>query len=92
MFIDGVYPDAQKLPPSGSPGRAHNVWVDEEFDDEDEEEHPLPAGYYHQTDVIRCREHLFEAPEDGCFLLLLINWDDEATEVAVDAAVWEAED
>jgi hypothetical protein len=35
---------------------------------------------------------LFEAPEDGCFLLLLINWDDEATEVAVDTAVWEAED
>jgi hypothetical protein len=69
-----------------------DAWADEEFDDEDDEEHPLPAECYHQTDVIRCREHLYEAPEDGCFMLLLIKWDDEATEVAVAAVVWKAED
>lgn len=61
-------------------------------DDEDDEERPLPAGYLHKRDVINCREQRFEAPEDGSYVLLLVNWDDEATEVAVDAAVWEAEE
>ena len=37
-------------------------------------------------------EYRFIAPENGHYVLLLINWDEEPTEVTVDAAVWEAED
>lgn len=68
-----------------------DAWVDEEVDDEDNEECPLPAGYWHRTAVVECREHRFEAPEDGRYVLLLVNWDDEATEASVDAAVWAAQ-
>jgi hypothetical protein len=68
-----------------------DAWVDGE-DDEEDDECPLPTGYWHRTGVIECREQTFEAPDDGRFVLLLINWDDDATEVTIDAAVWEAEE
>ena len=68
------------------------AWADGEVDDnEEDEERPLPAGYCHRVGVIECREQRFEAPEEGRYVLLLVNWDDEATEVVVDAAVWENE-
>jgi hypothetical protein len=62
---------------------------DEEEDDEEEEECPLPPGYWSKTGVIECSEKSFVAEEEGRYVLLLVNWDDEATEVTVDAAVWE---
>jgi len=71
------------------------AWADEDVDEEDDEEDdecPLPAGYWHRTGVIECREQTFEAPADGRYVLLLINWDDDATEVSIDAAVWESEE
>ena len=61
--------------------------VREEFGDA--VERPLPDGYWHKTNVITGDEYRFVAAEDGCYVLLLINWDEEQTEVTVDAAVWE---
>lgn len=82
-YLDIVICDEQDL----------DEWAGEEIEiDEDDEDRPLPAGYWHKTDVINCGDQRFEAPEDGRYVLLLINWDDEATEVIVDAAVWEAEE
>jgi hypothetical protein len=69
------------------------AWSDGEVDEEDDDDElPLPAGYLHLTGLAECRERSFTAPEDGCYVLLLVNWDDEATEVTIDAAVWAAED
>ena len=45
------------------------------------------GGVLHRTDVVRCREHRFIAPEDGCYVLLIVNWEDDSTEVVVDARV-----
>lgn len=64
-------------------------WADGEVNDE---ERPLPDGYWHRTDVLECGEYQFTAPHEGRFVLLVINWDDEPTEVTVDAAVWAAEE
>lgn len=64
--------------------------VDEDGDDDDDDENPLPAGYMHLTGLTECRERIFTASEDGSYALLLVNWDDEDTEVTIDAAVWEA--
>jgi len=62
---------------------------DEEGDDEDDEDdRPLPAGYWHKTNVVTGEEYRFVAAEDRRYVLLLINWDEEETEVTVDAAVW----
>jgi hypothetical protein len=62
---------------------------EEDDDDEgDEDERPLPEGYWHKTNVITGEEYRFVAEEDGRYVLLLINWDEEATEVTVDAAAW----
>jgi len=63
---------------------------DEDEEEDDEDERPLPDGYWHKTNVITGDEYRFVAAEDGCYVLLLINWDEEQTEVTVDAAVWEA--
>jgi hypothetical protein len=60
------------------------AWADGEHD----EERPLPEGYWHRTGIMD-GEYRFTAPEDGRYVLLLVNWDDEPTEVSVDAAVWE---
>lgn len=68
---------------------------EEEGDDEDEDDEddrPLPEGYWHKTNVIEGEEYRFDAPESGSYVLLLVNWDQEATEVTVDAAVWKAEE
>lgn len=66
---------------------------DWEGDDETEpDEHTLPEGYWHKTGVVECSEKRFIAPRRGRYVLLLVNWDDEATEVSVNAAVWSAED
>jgi hypothetical protein len=67
-------------------------WADGDVDDEDDEERPLPAGYLHRTGITEWRERSFTASEAGRYVLLLVNWDDESTEVIVDAAVWEAEE
>ena len=70
------------------------AWSDGEVDEEDgeDEERPLPAGHIHLTGLTECRERSFTAPENGSYALLLVNWDDESTEVTIDAAVWEAEE
>jgi hypothetical protein len=68
------------------------AWSDGEVDEGDEDdERPLPDGYFHLTGLIECWERRFTAPEDGAYTLLLVNWDDEPTEVTIDAAVWAAE-
>jgi hypothetical protein len=36
------------------------------------------------------RGRSFTAPESGCYALQLVNWDDESTEVKIDAAMWAA--
>jgi len=64
------------------------AWADGETDDE---ERPLPDGYWHRTDVLECDEYKFTAPHQACFVLLVVNWDDQPTEITVDAAVWAAE-
>jgi len=33
----------------------------------------------------------FIAPKAGRYVLLLVNWDEDATEVAIDATVWAVE-
>jgi len=63
---------------------------DEDEEEDDENERLLPGGYWHKTNVITGDEYRFVAAKDGCYVLLLINWDEEQTEVTVDAAVWEA--
>jgi hypothetical protein len=65
---------------------------DEGDDDEgDEDDRPLPPGYWHKTNVIAGDEYRFVAEGAGSYVLLLVNWDDDPTEVTVDAAVWSAE-
>lgn len=82
-YLDIVICDEQEL----------DEWAGKEIEiDEDDVDRVLPAGYWHKTNVMNCGVQRFEAPEDGSYVLLLVNWDDEATEVAVDAAVWEAEE
>jgi hypothetical protein len=68
------------------------AWSDGKVDEDDDDERPLPAGYLHLTSLTECRERRFTAPEEGCYVLLLVNWDDEGTEVTVDAAVWAVEE
>ena len=63
------------------------AWEEGEAD----EEEPLPEGYWFRTDVME-GEYTFVAPEEGRYVLLLVNWDGEKTEVTVDAAVWEPEE
>lgn len=58
--------------------------------DSDDEEDPLPDSYWCRTEVLE-GEYTFVAPEDGRYILLLINWDEESTRVTVDAAVWEGD-
>ncbi|MBY0504424.1 MAG: HNH endonuclease [Bryobacteraceae bacterium] len=65
--------------------------IDEWSEAEHDEESPLPDCYWSRTGVME-GEYAFVAPEEGRYVLLLVNWDDEATEVTVDAAVWEAEE
>src|SRR2546429_7065325 len=65
--------------------------ADEGEDDFVEEDRPLPSNYWCRTSVITGEEYRFVAQEDGRYVLLLINWDEEGTEVTVDAAVWKAE-
>ena len=54
------------------------------------EEHDLPENYWSSTKVIE-GNYTFEAPESGSYALLLVNWDEEETEVSVDVSLWEAE-
>ena len=61
-------------------------------DDDDDGEQTLPDCHWFRTAVIRGDEYRFVAPEDGRYVLLLVNWDDEPTEVTVDASVWEDEE
>jgi hypothetical protein len=68
-----------------------DTWAEGEADNEEEEECPLPEGYWHRTDVINCKE-TFEAPQQGQYVLLLVNWGKDDIEVTVDAAVWEPEE
>lgn len=81
-----------------------NAWLDDgeeddEIDDDleldgeedDVEERLLPDGYWHKMGVIESGENSFIAPKRGRYVLLLVNWDEEATEVNIDATVWSAE-
>jgi len=64
------------------------AWSDGEHD----EERPLPECFWYRTNIMEGADYRFVAPEDGRYILLLINWDKDPTDVEVDAAVWEAED
>ncbi len=62
----------------------------EDEDDDEDDERPLPEGLWQKTGVIECSDRSFIAPKTGSYILLLVNWDDDPTEVTVDAAVWRA--
>jgi len=66
-------------------------YEDLEGEDNDEEERALPDGFWTNTGVIECGDTVFVAPKAGRYVLLLVNWDEDATEVAIDATVWAAE-
>lgn len=53
-----------------------------------DEEHPLPEGFWHRTGIMEGADYRFVAEENGRYVLLLVNWDEDPTEVTVDAAVW----
>jgi hypothetical protein len=61
-----------------------DAWCNQDDDD-------WPAHYFLAEDVRR-RSFEFVAPEDGTFVVLLINWSNEDVEVTIDAAVWESEE
>lgn len=65
--------------------------IEEWSEGEHDEDRPLPNCYWSRTGVME-GEYAFVAPEEGRYVLLIVNWDDEGTEVTVDAAVWEAEE
>jgi hypothetical protein len=68
-----------------------NEDIDEWLEADSTEERQLPDNYWCRTGVMET-EYRFVAPEEGRYVLLVVNWDEEATEVTVDAAVWEGEE
>lgn len=64
------------------------AWAEGEHD----EDRPLPDGFWHRTGIMNGSDYRFVAPEDGSYVLLVINWDEDPTEVEIDAAVWAAQD
>lgn len=56
-----------------------------------ETDRTLPDGYWDKTGVIECSEKSFVAPKRGRYVLLIVNWDGDPTEVTVDNAAREAE-
>jgi hypothetical protein len=48
----------------------------------------LPKSYFFAEDIRR-RSIDFEAPRNGTFVVLLINWSDEETEATIDWAWWD---
>lgn len=67
-----------------SDDEAVDRWAEGDVD----EERQLPESYWHKTGVIH-GEYAFIAPEEGQYVLLLVNWDEDSTEITVDVAVWE---
>jgi hypothetical protein len=65
--------------------------VDEWMDNDLTEKHALPNYYWCRTGIKK-GEYNFVAPDAGCFVLLLVNWSKQSSEVAFDASVWEAEE
>jgi hypothetical protein len=65
--------------------RDYEDWDSEESEDE------LPKSYFFAEDV-RHRSIDFEAPRSGSFVVLLINWSDEETEMTIDWAWWDVEE
>ena len=51
----------------------------------------LPKSYFFAEDIRR-RSIDFEAPRNGTFVVLLINWSDEETEATIDWAWWDVEE
>ena len=51
----------------------------------------LPKSYFF-AEEIRRRSIDFEAPRNGTFVVLLINWSDEETEATIDWAWWDVEE
>lgn len=64
---------------------------DEEDEDDEDDECSLPESDWVRRDVAN-GEYKFGAPEDGNYVLLLINRNDDPVEVTVDAAVWPDEE
>lgn len=71
--------------------RDYEEWSNREDDETDDDEMPLPKNYFYADDI-RHRSVDFEAPRNGSFVVLLINWSDEETEATIDWAWWESED
>jgi hypothetical protein len=65
--------------------------VDEWMDNDLTEKHALPKNYWCRTGIME-GEYNFVAPDAGCFVLLLVNWSKQPSEVAFDASVWESEE
>jgi hypothetical protein len=51
----------------------------------------LPKSYFFAEDIRR-RSIDFEAPRNGTFVVLLINWSDDETEATIDWAWWDVEE
>ena len=62
--------------------RDYEKWSDVGDDEE------LPKSYLF-AEAIRHRSIDFEAPQSSVFVVLLINWNEEETEVTVDWAWWD---
>ena len=56
--------------------------------DRNESKDELPKSYFFAEDIRR-RSIDFEAPRNGTFVVLLINWSDEETEATIDWAWWD---
>jgi len=69
----------------------YEEWSDRDDTDEDEDDVPLPDHYFIAEDV-RQRRFYFVAPHDDTFVVVLMNWADEDTEITIDTAVWGADD
>ncbi len=67
----------------------YEEWAERDDDDSDEDDTvSLPAHYFLAEDV-RHRRFSFVAPADDTFVIVLINWAEEDTEITIDCAVWE---
>ena len=70
--------------------RDFEEWCD--LDDEgNDDETPLPKSYVFAEDI-RHRSIEFVAPSKGTFVVLLINWADEETEITIDWAHWDVDE
>lgn len=78
-YLDAVICDEEDI----------DEWADGEF----YEKRPLPDEYWwSRTQIMEGANYKFTAPQDGLYVMLLVNWAGDETELTVDAAVWKRGD